>query len=84
MNFLLYDWMASKKIQSPRDTSRCGVMTLRKTEEIFGLILVVNLKPDEKKEKDDFSVSDTGGSEEKNPSTPNRSQTSQCRIQTLR
>ena len=40
-------------------------MTLRKTEEIFGLILVVNLKPDEKKEKDDFSVSDTGGSEEK-------------------
>ena len=35
-------------------------MTLRKTEEIFGLILVVNLKPDEwKKEKDDFSVSDT-------------------------
>ena len=30
-------------------------MTLRKTEEIFGLILVVNLKPDErKKEKDDF------------------------------
>ena len=41
-------------------------MTLRKTEEIFGLILVVNLKPDEKKEKDDFSVSDTGGSEEKN------------------
>ena len=40
-------------------------MTLRKTEEIFGLILVVNLKPDEKKGKDDFSVSDTGGSEEK-------------------
>ena len=40
-------------------------MTLRKTQEIFGLILVVNLKPDEKKEKDDFSVSDTGGSEEK-------------------
>ena len=26
-------------------------MTLRKTEEIFGLILVVNLKPDEKKKK---------------------------------
>ena len=26
-------------------------MTLRKTEEIFGLILVVNLKPDEKKRK---------------------------------
>ena len=40
-------------------------MTLRKTEEIFGLILVVNLKPDEKKGKDDFSVRDTGGSEEK-------------------
>ena len=41
-------------------------MTLRKKEEIFGLILVVNLKPDEwKKEKDDFSVSDTGGSEAK-------------------
>ena len=26
-------------------------MTLRKTEEIFGLILIVNLKPDEKKRK---------------------------------
>ena len=26
-------------------------MTLRKKEEIFGLILVVNLKPDEKKRK---------------------------------
>ena len=26
-------------------------MTLRKTEEIFGLILIVNLKPDAKKRK---------------------------------
>ena len=29
-------------------------MTLRKTEEIFGLILIVNLKPDEKKRKTIF------------------------------
>ena len=64
-------------------------MTLRETEEIwFGLVLIVNTDSEYKalwkKEKDDFSVSDTGGSEEKNPCTPNRSQTSQCRIQTLR
>ena len=45
-------------------------MTLRETEEIlFGLVLIVNTDSEYKawwkKEKDDFSVSDTGGSEEK-------------------
>ena len=51
MNFLLYDWMASKKIESPSNTSRCGVMTLRETEEIFGLILIVNLSLVKKRER---------------------------------